>query len=144
MKSLVNLDRDETGMIVAECPVIPGCVSQSLPRWFSTIVLALLINGCVSDQAHRYYGADRFPAKPIEQVEVLYDIPTRPHDIIADFQARGASVKYMRKKAAEIGADAVIVGCYGGYRAKGDEWASKDTYAKSYSRITGTALVYRR
>jgi len=26
MKFLVNLDRDET--IVAECPAIPGCVSQ--------------------------------------------------------------------------------------------------------------------
>jgi predicted RNase H-like HicB family nuclease len=24
----VTLDRDETGMIVAECPAIPGCVSQ--------------------------------------------------------------------------------------------------------------------
>ena len=28
MKVLVNLERDETGMIVAECPAIPGCVSQ--------------------------------------------------------------------------------------------------------------------
>ena len=28
MKSIVNLDRDETGMTVAECPAIPGCVSQ--------------------------------------------------------------------------------------------------------------------
>jgi predicted RNase H-like HicB family nuclease len=28
MKLLVTLDRDETGMIVAECPAIPGCISQ--------------------------------------------------------------------------------------------------------------------
>ena len=28
MKLIVTLDRDETGMIVAECPAIPGCVSQ--------------------------------------------------------------------------------------------------------------------
>ncbi len=28
MKFIVNLDRDETGMIVAECPAVPGCVSQ--------------------------------------------------------------------------------------------------------------------
>lgn len=28
MKLIVTLDRDETGMIVAECPCIPGCVSQ--------------------------------------------------------------------------------------------------------------------
>ncbi len=28
MRLLVTLDRDETGMLVAECPSIPGCVSQ--------------------------------------------------------------------------------------------------------------------
>ena len=28
MKLIVTLDRDESGMIVAECPAIPGCVSQ--------------------------------------------------------------------------------------------------------------------
>lgn len=28
MKIPVTLERDETGMIVAECPAIPGCVSQ--------------------------------------------------------------------------------------------------------------------
>ncbi len=28
MKRIVTLDRDESGMIVAECPAIPGCISQ--------------------------------------------------------------------------------------------------------------------
>jgi predicted RNase H-like HicB family nuclease len=28
MKLIVTLERDETGMVVAECPSIPGCVSQ--------------------------------------------------------------------------------------------------------------------
>ncbi len=28
MKLSVTLERDETGMLVAECPSIPGCVSQ--------------------------------------------------------------------------------------------------------------------
>jgi predicted RNase H-like HicB family nuclease len=28
MKLLVTLETDETGVIVAECPAIPGCVSQ--------------------------------------------------------------------------------------------------------------------
>lgn len=28
MKLIVTMDRDETGMIVVECPAIPGCVSQ--------------------------------------------------------------------------------------------------------------------
>ena len=28
MRSLVTISRDEDGMFVAECPLIPGCVSQ--------------------------------------------------------------------------------------------------------------------
>lgn len=28
MKFLVTIERDESGMLVAECPSIPGCVSQ--------------------------------------------------------------------------------------------------------------------
>ena len=28
MKLIITLERDETGMVVAECPAIPGCVSQ--------------------------------------------------------------------------------------------------------------------
>jgi len=28
MRLAVTLERDESGMIVAECPSIPGCVSQ--------------------------------------------------------------------------------------------------------------------
>jgi len=28
MKLIVTLERDETGMVVTECPAIPGCVSQ--------------------------------------------------------------------------------------------------------------------
>lgn len=28
MRVFVSLERDETGMIVAECPAIPGCISQ--------------------------------------------------------------------------------------------------------------------
>jgi predicted RNase H-like HicB family nuclease len=32
MKFLVTVDRDEDGMRVAECPAIPGCVSQGETR----------------------------------------------------------------------------------------------------------------
>lgn len=28
MRLLITLQRDESGMLVAECPSIPGCVSQ--------------------------------------------------------------------------------------------------------------------
>ena len=36
------------------------------------------------------------------------------------------------------------VGTYGGYRSKSDVWASEDTYSDTYSRITGTAIKYKR
>ncbi len=108
------------------------------------LMMLLLSSGCVSDQAHRYYSDEWFPPKNPEDVDVLYDAPLKPYDVIADFQARGASEKYMRRKAAEIGADAVIVGTYGGLRAKSDEWASEDTHADTYSRITGTAIRFKR
>lgn len=106
--------------------------------------LILVIAGCVSDEAHRYYATERFPARSEKEVEVLTTTPSRPYDVIADFQARGASVKYMRRRAAEIGADAVIVGRFGGYRARSDDWASEDKYRDTYTRITGTAIRYRR
>ena len=32
MKLTVSLDRDEDGVWIAECPSIPGCVSQGLNR----------------------------------------------------------------------------------------------------------------
>jgi predicted RNase H-like HicB family nuclease len=32
MKFMVTLDRDEDGIWVAECPSIPGCVSQGKTR----------------------------------------------------------------------------------------------------------------
>jgi predicted RNase H-like HicB family nuclease len=32
MKFLVTLDRDEDGVWVADCPAIPGCVSQGATR----------------------------------------------------------------------------------------------------------------
>jgi hypothetical protein len=109
-----------------------------------TVAVVLFLSfGCVSDEANRYYAVQRFPARPPAEVEVLYDAPTRPYDVIADFQARGATPEYMKKEAAKIGADAVIVGMYGGYRSKHDKWASEDKHADSYSRITGTAIRYR-
>jgi len=32
MKFIVSLDRDEDGVWVAECPSIPGCVSQGVTQ----------------------------------------------------------------------------------------------------------------
>jgi hypothetical protein len=106
-------------------------------------VCGLCAAGCVSDAAHRYYAVERYPPRKAAEVEVLRDLPSRPFDVIADLQARGASIEWMRKEAAKIGADAVIVGTYGGYRSRSDEWASQDEHADSYTRITGTAIKYK-
>lgn len=97
---------------------------------------------CVTDEAHRYYAKDRYPPKQPEEVQILNCLPARKHVVIADFQARGADAEYMRKLAAEIGADAVIVGTYGGFRAKSDDWAGEDKKSDTYSRISGTAIRY--
>jgi len=32
VKFLITLDRDEDGVFIAECPSIPGCVSQGATR----------------------------------------------------------------------------------------------------------------
>ena len=32
MRFLVTLDRDEDGVWIAECPAIPGCVSQGMTK----------------------------------------------------------------------------------------------------------------
>lgn len=32
MKLIVTLERDEAGVFVAECPAIPGCISQGKSR----------------------------------------------------------------------------------------------------------------
>jgi len=110
----------------------------------AALVSLVFVAGCVSDQAHRYYAAERYPPRDPESVDVLFKTPTRPYEVIADFQARRAKVEYMREEAAKIGADAVIVGHYGGYRSRNDEWASEDKYADSYSRLTGTAIRYKK
>lgn len=47
MRFLVNLQRDETGMIVAECPSIPGCVSQGETEAEALANIREAIEGCL-------------------------------------------------------------------------------------------------
>lgn len=113
---------------------------------FSTIGVlgaALLFAGCATDVANRYYGTERYAPKEAKDVELLQHRPSREFVVIADFQSRGDSPEAMRKRAAAIGADAVIVTILGGFYSRGDEWADKDTQGDSYSRITGTAIKYK-
>jgi len=51
MKLLVTLERDETGMIVAECPAIPGCVSQGKTEAEAIANIREAIAACVEARA---------------------------------------------------------------------------------------------
>src|SRR5262245_48310682 len=109
-----------------------------------TAGVLLVITSCVSDVANRYYGSVRYPPRKPEEVEVLRLRPNRDFTVIADFQSRGDTIEGMRQKAAQIGADAVIISLLGGFYDVHEEWASQDRYNTTYSRITGTAIVYKK
>ena len=51
MKLLVTLERDETGMIVAECPSIPGCVSQGRNEDEALVNVREAIQACIEARA---------------------------------------------------------------------------------------------
>jgi len=51
MKLLVTFVRDETGMIVAECPSIPGCVSQGKTEEEADTNIREAIQGCMEARA---------------------------------------------------------------------------------------------
>lgn len=112
----------------------------------SLLVLASLLAGCATDVANRYYGVEKYPAKDPKEVELLRQRPSREFTVIADFQSRGESPEAVRKKAAKIGADAVVISILGGYYSTGEQWAGDDRHSNSSSphgRITGTAIKYK-
>ena len=51
MKLPVILERDETGMIVTECPAIPGCVSQGRTEDEAIANIREAIVGCLEVRA---------------------------------------------------------------------------------------------
>ena len=51
MKLIVTLERDETGMIVAECPCIPGCISQGRTEEDAIANIREAIQGCLQARA---------------------------------------------------------------------------------------------
>ncbi len=51
MKLVITLERDETGMIVAECPAIPGCVSQGRTEEEAIANVREAIAACIETRA---------------------------------------------------------------------------------------------
>ena len=48
MRLFIALERDETGMIVAECPSLPGCVSQGETEIAAIENIREAIQGCLA------------------------------------------------------------------------------------------------
>ena len=53
MKFTVTLDRDEDGVWVAECPAIPGCVSQGKTKQAALKNVQEAIEGCLEARSER-------------------------------------------------------------------------------------------
>ena len=51
MKLIITLERNVTGMIVAECPAIPGCVSQGKTEEEAVANIREAIRACVEARA---------------------------------------------------------------------------------------------
>ena len=51
MRLIVTLERDETGMVVAECPSIPGCVSQGKTEDEAVANVREAIQACIAARA---------------------------------------------------------------------------------------------
>ena len=114
-----------------------------IERFLLAVTICLLSVGCATAVANRYYASTKYPPKNPQEVQILKQAPDRPYEVIADFQSRGESPKSVAKKAAKIGADAVIVVMLGGYYELGTEWANVDYQADTYTRINGTAIRYK-
>ena len=53
MKFLVTVERDEDGTWVAECPSIPGCVSQGKAKQEALANIKEAVLGCLEVRAER-------------------------------------------------------------------------------------------
>jgi predicted RNase H-like HicB family nuclease len=53
MKFVITLDRDEDGTWVAECPSIPGCISQGADREEAEANIREAIIACLEVRAER-------------------------------------------------------------------------------------------
>jgi predicted RNase H-like HicB family nuclease len=51
MKLFVTLERDESGAVVAECPAVPGCVSQGSTEEEALANIREAIIGCLEVRA---------------------------------------------------------------------------------------------
>lgn len=53
MKFVITLSRDEDGMVIAECPAIPGCVSQGRTEAEAEANIREAIQACLEVRAEK-------------------------------------------------------------------------------------------
>lgn len=53
MRFLINIDRDEDGVWIVECPAIPGCVSQGETKDEAVANIQDAIRACLEVRAER-------------------------------------------------------------------------------------------
>ncbi|HDQ99150.1 MAG TPA: type II toxin-antitoxin system HicB family antitoxin [candidate division WOR-3 bacterium] len=53
MKFVITLSRDEDGMVIAECPAIPGCVSQGRTEAEAEANVREAIQACLEVRAEQ-------------------------------------------------------------------------------------------
>lgn len=121
-------------------PITIACPWRNL----SVVFAAFILSGCAQDVASRYYSSQRYGPKPAKEVELLFSAPSRPFTVIADLQSRNETPEGMKKRAAKIGADAIIVSPVGGLYRLNEEWAGTDSMSHSYSRLVGSAIKYNK
>ena len=91
-------------------------------HWLGAIaVLARLVavTGCktVSTRSHQYVGSQTFPPSDPAQVQILREMPTRPHVSVGEVEAQPPShsvgnppiEQALQKAAAKLGANAVVI-----------------------------------
>jgi predicted RNase H-like HicB family nuclease len=53
MKFVVTVERDEDGVFIAECPAIPGCISQGATESEALKNVGEAIGGCLEVRAEK-------------------------------------------------------------------------------------------
>lgn len=85
-----------------------------------TAVLALVITGCASINAKStlYAGAPHFAATDPASVEILREVPARPHDRLGEIRVDASTEpsppvtdieNKLREEGAKLGANAVVI-----------------------------------
>ena len=94
---------------------------------------AALLSGCVGSTT---VVGHKYPAVPVGSVQLLYQEPKRPYEVIA-FVGRlrrvehiSADIAGLQEEAAQVGADAVIV------------TSAKDMTLWEYSKASGKAIKW--